>query len=220
MNTVQAILSRKARMNTKIQRRQAETEALKKRIRKVALDLFLKDGIENVTMRKIAAKIKYSPATIYNYYKNKDQLFLALRGDGFAKFQNYQLQSRKHKSPRKRIFEHGRAYLQFAIENPEMYELMFLIKAPMDAVTADVNKHKTSHSIQYLKDDIADCIKSGALKKANVDTIALAFWGLGHGLASLLIRQRLTPFENKDKAHFINQAADYLYKSVISEMKK
>jgi AcrR family transcriptional regulator len=171
-------------------------------------------------MRKIAARIRYSPATIYNYYKNKDELFLALRQEGFAKFQSYQEQSRKHRSPRKRILAHGHAYLKFAVENPELYDLMFLIKAPMDAVTRDPSKHKTERSIQLLKDDIASCIESGVLRQVprerSVDTIALAFWAVGHGLASLLIRQRLYTFGNRAQARLINQTADYLYNSLIS----
>jgi AcrR family transcriptional regulator len=211
-------------MKSFAQRRQTESEALKKRIRKAALNLFLRDGIENVTMRKIAAKIRYSPATIYNYYKNKDEIFLALRQEGFAKFQGYQEKSRKHRSPRKRILAHGRAYLEFAVENPELYDLMFLIKAPMEAVTSDANRPKTQRSIQLLRDDIVSCMESGVLrkgpKKRSVDTVALAFWAVGHGLASLLIRQRLHEFGSTDQERLISQTADYLYDSLISATKQ
>jgi AcrR family transcriptional regulator len=196
-------------------RRNDETVTMKKRIQNAALSMFLRDGIEKVTMRKIASKIRYSPATIYNYYRNKNDIFLALRQAGFAQFQSYQEKSRKHKSARKRILAHGRAYLQFAFENPRLYELMFIIKAPMGEVARDAEKHKTSQSFQYLKDDIALCMKEGLIKRGNADAAALAFWSIGHGLASLLIRQRLTMFENKDHKQLIERAADYLHRSVI-----
>lgn len=199
-------------------RRIAEVEAMKLRIRNVALALFLREGIERVTIRKIAARIRYAPATIYNYYKNKDEIFLALRQDGFAKFQTYQMESRRQRSSRKRILAHGRAYLRFAIDNPQLYDLMFMMKAPMQKVAGDESLHKTQQSFQYLKDDIRSCMKEGILKKGSVDTVALAFWGIGHGLASLLIRERLIMFERTDKNGLVEQAADYLYKCTIAPL--
>ena len=125
-------------MNAPERRRHDENIRMKNRIKKAALTLFLREGIEAVTMRKIAVRIKYSPGTIYNYFANKNEIFLELRSDGFALFRSYQEKSRGHKSPRKRILEHGRAYLEFALENPRLYELMFIIKAPMDKVAGDL----------------------------------------------------------------------------------
>lgn len=203
-------------MNTAEQRRNDESVRMKNRIKKAALTLFLRDGIDAVTMRKIAGKIKYSPGTIYNYFADKNEIFLALRQDGFALFRSYQERSRGHKIARKRILAHGRAYLEFALENPRLYELMFIVKAPMDKVAGDIEKSKSIQSFQYLKDDITSCMREGLIKKVNADIAALSFWSFGHGLASLLIRQRLTMFEETDREQLVAKAADYLYSCVFS----
>ena len=200
-------------------RRNEETVVMQERIKKAALRLFLREGIEKVTMRRIASKIKYSPATIYNYYKNKHAIFLALRQDGFARFRSYQENSRSSRSARKRIHAHGRAYLQFALENPKLYELMFIIKAPMGEIVSDTDRLKTSQSFLYLKDDIEACMSEGLIRRGNSDVVALAFWSVGHGLASLLIRQRLTMFESSDQAQTVVKAADYLYTTLVSSNK-
>jgi len=202
-------------MITTEKRRIEDAIQMKKRIQDAALSLFLSDGIEKVTMRKIASKIRYSPATIYNYYQNKNEIFLSLRQEGFARFRSYQEKSRKQSSAGKRIFAHGRAYLEFGIDNPQFYELMFIIKAPMGEVTNDAERQKSSQSFQYLKDDIASCMEEGLIEKGNVDAVALAFWAIGHGLVSLLIRQRLVMFESRDQRSLVEEAADYLYRSVI-----
>ncbi len=188
---------------------------MKKRIHKAALSLFLRDGIEKVTMRKIAAKIRYSPATLYNYYKNKNDIFLALRREGFAIFLTYQEKSRNFRSPRKRILAHGRAYMEFAIENPQLYELMFIISAPMSEASRTTEREKTMQSFEYLKDDIAACMKDRLIKRGNIDAMALAYWSAGHGLASLLIRDRLTMFDTKVQVELVKKASDLLNSSMI-----
>lgn len=200
-------------------RRDDETARMKKRILKAAFELFIKYGIEKVTIRKIAAKIRYSPGTIYNYYRNKNDIFLALRREGFALFREYQLRSRGIKSAWKRILAHGREYLRFALENPEYYELMFIMKAPMDEVMSDAESKKTQQSYQFLKDDITLGIKEGLIKKTDADVAALAFWSIGHGLASLMIRKRLTMFDTKNQRQLIEKAAAYLYQSVATARK-
>lgn len=204
-------------MNSIEKRKKEDAARMKKKILRAALGMFLKEGIEQVTMRKIAAKIKYSPATIYNYFKNKNDIFLALRMEGFALFRKYQEKSRKHKSARKRILSHGQAYLEFALDNPQLYELMFIIKAPMSEVIRDAESQKSKQSFQYLKDDITSCMKEGLIKRGSVDSVALAFWSIGHGLASLLIRQRLTMFESEDQKLLVEKASEYLYSCVIPQ---
>ncbi len=206
-------------MSISEKRRIFESAQMKKRIKKAALALFLRDGIENVTMRRIASRIRYSPATIYNYYANKNDIFQDLRRDGFALLRTYQENSRKYKSAKKRILAHGREYLEFAFENPQLYELMFIVKAPMGEVINNAENSRTIQSFQYLKDDITSCIKEGLIKKIDVDVAAVSFWSFGHGLASLLIRERLTMFEGEDQKQLIEEAANYLYSCLISSTK-
>ncbi len=73
-------------MGTK-ERREREKENLRQEILDAARQLFLKNGYENVSMRQIAAKIEYSPTTIYLYFKNKSELFHSLCEEAFAKLE-------------------------------------------------------------------------------------------------------------------------------------
>jgi AcrR family transcriptional regulator len=48
-----------------------------------ARDLFVAEGYHNVSIRKIAERIEYSPAAIYSYFPSKDDIFYALAEEGF-----------------------------------------------------------------------------------------------------------------------------------------
>jgi len=56
------------------ERRAREKRKLKQQILDAARQLFVRDGYESASMRKIANKIEYSPATIYTYFKDKDEI--------------------------------------------------------------------------------------------------------------------------------------------------
>ena len=61
------------------ERREREKESLRQDILDVAREMFATEGYESVSMRKIADKIEYSPTTIYLYFKDKNELFYALK---------------------------------------------------------------------------------------------------------------------------------------------
>ena len=60
------------------ERRSAEKELLKQKIFDGASKLIIQDGFEKLSIRKLAQEIEYSPAVIYNYYKNKEDIIKAI----------------------------------------------------------------------------------------------------------------------------------------------
>ena len=65
------------------ERQEREREATARAILDAARELFVAEGYQNVSIRKIAEKIEYSPAAIYSYFASKDDIFLALAEEGF-----------------------------------------------------------------------------------------------------------------------------------------
>ena len=65
------------------ERQEREREATARAILDAARELFVAEGYQNVSIRKIAEKIEYSPAAIYSYFPSKDDIFLALAEEGF-----------------------------------------------------------------------------------------------------------------------------------------
>ena len=74
-----------------MERKAREREELKQQILDAARELFVRDGYESVSMRKIADKIEYSPAAIYTYFKDKDEILDCLCEETFLQLHQHQL---------------------------------------------------------------------------------------------------------------------------------
>src|SRR5437764_8341723 len=65
------------------ERQERDRESVRRAILDAARDLFVAEGFQNVSIRKIAERIEYSPAAIYGYFPSKDDIFFALAEEGF-----------------------------------------------------------------------------------------------------------------------------------------
>src|SRR5476649_194828 len=65
------------------ERHDRDREAVQRAILDAARELFVNEGYQNVSIRKIAERIEYSPAAIYGYFPSKDDIFFALAEEGF-----------------------------------------------------------------------------------------------------------------------------------------
>lgn len=184
------------------ERKEHEISEMKVLILKTAMNLFLEKGFENITIRNIAEKIEYSPATIYLYFKNKDEILFTLCKEGFEKLYEHQVSSQKFKDPLKRLYKHGEAYIQFALENPQYYDLMFMMKGPL--------KESNNYDIglkpyELLKTNVKECMEAGLFPRTNIDVAAFSIWSYVHGIASLIIRGRaLFP---EDRVNYVVEGA-------------
>ena len=199
------------------ERREREARHMKTRILDTAMRLFLDEGFENVTIRRIAAKIEYSPATIYLYYKDKNDILYSLHSNGFEMLHKRQLKVLAVRNVWKRLREHGRLYLSFALENPEYYDLMFIMRGPAEKIKEKEKWESGLRSYNLLKENVKQCMASGYLKRGNPDVASLAFWSLTHGLASLVIRKRCIMFPEEQIDQIIEQARNYIMDNLVEK---
>lgn len=172
------------------ERKEKEKGKMRELILGTAMRLFLEEGFEKVTIRRIAEEIEYSPATIYLYFGNKNDILFALHNEGFERFYRQQQTILSIKDPWKRLRQHAKVYMTFALENPEYYDLMFIMRGPGKKIKADHEWGAGMRSYDFLKQNIRDCMEAGCLPKADPDVAAFAIWSFTHGMASLIIRQR------------------------------
>jgi len=173
------------------ERKERQKSEMKEAILDAALQLFSDEGYDNVTMRKIASKIEYSAGTLYLYFKNKDDIFFELHTIGFNEFYKRQLSVQSFVDPLKRISEHGLAYVQFAIDNPLYYDLMFISRIPSKTLKLKKDWASGHRTYDLLKLNIQQAMDAGYLKDVNVDVAAFSLWSFVHGIASLYVRERL-----------------------------
>ncbi|SEO20896.1 transcriptional regulator, TetR family [Flavobacterium sp. CF108] len=188
------------------ERKAREKEALKSLILKGAKKLFLERGIEQTTIRNIADEIDYSVGTVYVYFKDKNAILHDLHSIGFQELGGYFKELFAIKDPMERIQKMGFMYIKFALENPEMYDLMFNLKAPMEFLEKSENENwnEGANTFNYVKKTIKECIDKGHFKEHNVEPLSFMIWSLVHGMCCLEIRQRTkgVKFSNPDTILF------------------
>jgi AcrR family transcriptional regulator len=198
------------------ERKQQEKSDMRGLILKTAMNLFLDKGFENITIRNIAEKIEYSPATIYLYFKNKDEILYTLRKEGFEKLYEHQRSSLKLDDPLKRLHKHGEAYIQFALENPEYYDLMFMMRGPVEI--QEINDCDIGlKSYELLKTNVEECMEAGLFPRTNIDVAAFSLWSYVHGIASLIIRGRGIMFPEERIKYMVEEALNFM---LVSNNKK
>lgn len=115
-----------------IERRQKEKEEIRKSIMDTALDIAISEGWNSVTIRKIAETIEYTPPIIYEYFKNKEDLFneLVLMGHCIL-HKGYDLVRQPESDPIKILLQLSVNHWEFAFKHKELYQLMFNFNRPI-----------------------------------------------------------------------------------------
>ncbi len=193
-------------------------EKQKLEIRKLILDasmkLFVEEGFDNVSIRRIADLIEYSPTTVYLYFKDKDEIFLNLHDIGFQKMQEMNKNLDLIENPLLRLHKMGENYLHFGMENPEYYDLMFIQRAPMKKL-AQMQCHEWENgdaALTRLKATISECMERGFIAKTDPGLVSMSVWSMVHGLMALAIRERLDKFipENAPMLPVMMYSLDWL----------
>lgn len=179
-----------------VERKEKQKLEIRKMILDASIKLFIEEGVENVSIRKIADLIEYSPTTVYLYFKDKDEIFYALHDIGFGKLQELNRNLDPITNPLLRLFKMGENYLNFGLDHSEYYDLMFIQREPMDKLEEmECSDWKAGDAAMVrLKDTVRECMEQGFLAEGDVDLVSLSVWSTVHGLVSLAIRGRMEKF--------------------------
>ncbi|MEL7529942.1 MAG: TetR/AcrR family transcriptional regulator [Bacteroidota bacterium] len=192
--------------SSKIQeRREREKQEMHDKIVLAAREMFLEEGYEKVSIRKIAERIAYSPGTIYNYFDNKDELLHAVHEQGFEELFALLNATMSIQNPLERLQHMGQIYWQFAMENPDDYDLMFLVRAPMHAEENLDSWDCGFMTFDVLHQTVLDLQASGRMKDHDAHALTFVIWSAVHGMVSLVIRERLKMYPEEMQAQ-IGQA--------------
>ena len=108
-----------------------EVETVKKKILDTALAMMCDDGFDVLSMRKLALRLGMTAANIYNYYNNKDELYLVIQTNGFQMLcDRFQEIAASPLPDADKPAAMMRAYVDFGISNPDYYEIMFSRNTP------------------------------------------------------------------------------------------
>lgn len=178
------------------ERRAREREDLRQEILDAARELFVSEGYESVSMRKIADKIEYSPTTIYLHFRDKTELFDCLSEQAFRKLLE-KLQSIERSSkledPVERLKKGMLAYVEFGLRNPDHYKITFLTQEPYAR-----RREVGCQAFECLRNAVGACIQANRFRVIDQELASQVLWAGMHGVTSLLIVHAEFPWVDKD----------------------
>lgn len=195
-------------------RKEREKEELRDKILVAAKELFLLKGVEKTSIRNIADQIEYSPGIIYHYFRDKNEIFHALHQGGFQQMMQKMQVLASVQNPMERLIAMGRLYVDFALENPDMYDLMFIKEAPIDHVHDSEHDHwkEGGGSFNFLRETIRQCIQEGHFEGHQLEPLSYLIWSSVHGLVSLQIRKRCDVIIPEERDSIVSNALDEFFK--------
>jgi AcrR family transcriptional regulator len=185
------------------ERHERDREAVRRSILDAARDLFVTEGFQNVSIRKIAERIEYSPAAIYGYFPSKDDIFFALAEEGFRLLGNpasvrddAQLANAPRLDRVKAIF--WRMYV-FSREQPQYFALMFVDRS-VPRINREYERFAFARDMKrQIVEELQACIDAGELPQTLDPFVAMRALTVGLlGIAVLRLGERLAPGENPD----------------------
>jgi AcrR family transcriptional regulator len=201
------------------QRRERERENLRRAILDAARELFVTQGYEAVSMRKIAERIEYSPTAIYLYFKDKDAILGTLIDEGFDGLCQGIQTIVGIADPVDRLRQGARGYICFARENPHYYRLMF--EMVDSAETLGTREHKRESALQafgFIRQCVAEGMAQGRFRNDREEIIlSHTAWSHVHGAAALSLAHRLEMLTPEQQEEFFDSVAEAAVRGLMPD---
>jgi AcrR family transcriptional regulator len=172
---------------------------LRQEILDAAREMFVNEGYANVSMRKIADKIGYSPTSIYLYFKDKTDLLHQICEESFAQLtRNISSIQNLSANSLEKLRMGMREYINFGLKHPSHYEIVFILPI-QSPVEGDYESSQGKIAFETLRRGVADCVNDKLLKNHDIDLISQTLWAGLHGVTSLLITHCDFPFVERER---------------------
>jgi len=181
------------------ERREREKSETRDKILDAARELFVTEGFEGVSMRKVAEKIEYSPTAIYVHFADKQELFRELCHQDYARLAEVFQSSVMSTDPIERLKQIGAIYIEFGTRYPNHYRFMFMTPHPPhepDEEDREMMGNPEMDAYAFLKWAVQQAIDAGCFREELTDAelISQTLWASVHGVISLHIAKGCDPW--------------------------
>jgi AcrR family transcriptional regulator len=171
---------------------------LKKALIEATLTLLKEEGYQSLSLRKISKLAGVSQSAPYRHYPDVEALIADVALEGFKLLTEKLKKVRRKfaKVPLLQFRESGVSYVEFAIKNPDLFQIMYgnQIQNHSKFDSLILAEHET---FSVLIEIISDCKRAGILETKDVKKTSVAAWTMVHGIAVLLLGKQVM-FRNAD----------------------
>ena len=200
------LFNTKEKVMPKVSRTPEEVLLVREKILTEAIHYIAQEGWPGLSMRKLAAKTGMTAANIYNYYGNKDELYLDIQTEGFKRLvHNFrEIRNSSHPAP-DQLREAVKCYIEFGTHYPNWYNIIFSMDTPKYAdyvgtaiePTAYEEKQEGLKLIAITIEIIHDIYDRHSLERDDAPFRAIQLWIELHGLVSLINSRVLQEVEGE-----------------------
>jgi AcrR family transcriptional regulator len=171
------------------ERKERQKAELREQILGAAREIVLEQGFEELSMRKIAEAIEYSPATLYLHFESRDAIALELVREGFVEMLGALSPATAEADPLDRLRQIGRSYIRFGIDNPRTYRLIFMedpkFSNSVIGQQLDAPGEPGNIAFEVLESTVSELVAKGIFRPIDPEIASQLLWSAVHGIVSL-----------------------------------
>ncbi|MCC7492230.1 MAG: TetR/AcrR family transcriptional regulator [Fimbriimonadaceae bacterium] len=144
----------------------------------------IREGYDHLSMRRLADAVEYAASTLYGYFPDKKAILCAVLERTTGALLDALGQAAATPGPLTRLRMLGRAYIEFALQYPRHYEVLFLLRGQNVPV---IETPAFTAAVTYFREAVEEGVKRGIFRRVDAEETAQAFWAACHGLCALLL---------------------------------
>ena len=179
-----------------------------------ARDCIVADGLDAISLRKLAATLGVTAPALYAYVDDKRDL---LRGVAELEFRRLSARFEQidDPDPVERMRQMSHAYVEQALAEPELFRTMFQFSPDLAIGTPTGAEDELATSVFELAlSSVVEAIDSGALRRAEPITVALTIWSATHGVVDMLLMG--FPFDDATRQMLVDSVIDTVLAGLAS----
>jgi AcrR family transcriptional regulator len=184
---------------------------MREKILACACDLYLTDGLDGFSMRKLARSLGVTAPALYRHYESRERVLFDVVGEGYRQLTQYLHRALEGRTAEERFRMAGDGFLEFALRHPRYYEVLFMgvELLRVDDVPEEITAQGCAVG-QFWNDRVRECIDAGLLRAGDTEAIGMALWAHAHGLVSLYLKGMLAISEEELRALYRASSARVL----------
>ena len=168
-----------------------------------ACELYLEDGVEAVSMRRLARDLGVTAPALYRHYNSREEMLLDVVAEAYRRLSERLYGALSGRTPAQRLFLAGQAYLDFALDQPKYYEMLY---TPAHTLGAEAFPEQVTEQVasvgRFFNDRVRECIDAGLFQPLDPADVSGTLWAHAHGLISIYLRGCLDMDAEEFRRHY------------------
>lgn len=151
-----------------------------------ACDLYLAEGLDGFSMRKLARSVGVTAPALYRHFESREYVLADVVREAYREFSAYLYRALEGRTAEERLTRAGEGYLEFALEHPRWYQMVFVAPEKIGQETLPEDIEAQGCAIhQFWVDRLRECMDAGLLAPTDPVGVGLTLWAHAHGLIKL-----------------------------------